>query len=264
MSWRDDFKEAFTELPGDVMSAAGKTYDVAVNDNDRDFNMSRRNFIQAAGTAALGTGLDLGEDGDIDSYDAAAGAAGSVWHEVDKRLPDYRINIEKVNGGSQNGGAADTPTPTNTPTPTDTPENTPTNTETSEPTETSTPTPTTTEASELAYESISAGLLEESEGTREGFRGYSLTALDDQLDGVGLHEAVLNAGDYEEEIMGALEGSNYDDGALTLGDYEQSVDLVDEIGASQQFDSYVEELDDRGELEGEMFDYFDSLERADL
>jgi hypothetical protein len=107
--------------------------------------------------------------------------------------------------------------------------------------------------------------LEESDRTQSGFRGYSLTALDDQLEGVGLEEAVENSSDYEASIRDALEGTNYDDGVFELGDYGRGVDLVDDIDASDQFVDYMAELDDgdqTGDLEEQMFGYVESLERV--
>lgn len=121
MGWKQDFEEAFTELPGDIRSTITKTYDVARNDNDRDFNMSRRKFIQLAGAATLGGVVDQTEDGDLDSYDTAANVGGSAASQV----PDLEWKLGPFgdsddssspdDSNSQNGAAdSNTPEPQDT------------------------------------------------------------------------------------------------------------------------------------------------------
>ncbi|MFB6175474.1 MAG: hypothetical protein ABEJ87_05920, partial [Candidatus Nanohalobium sp.] len=148
----------------------------------------------------------------------------------------------------------------------------PTSTSQTETTTTSTTQHTTTATPDLEYDSISQGLLEESDQTQQGFKGYSLTALSSQLDGVSIQEAVENTSDYEASIRDALEGTQYfeDEGIFRLGEYGvtsedpngKGVDLVDQIGSSHKFDTYMDNLEQRGELEDQMFGYVESLERV--
>lgn len=273
MDWKDEAKAAVTEFPADVKAFATKTYDIIKNDNDPGVDPQRRNVLQAMGVAAAGGFIDFAEDGDLDSVDyaadlgsAAAGEAGEAWDALGEAIPyEIRSPITRKDGGSPG-----TTTPEDTTTPE---ENTPTPEDTTTPEEnTTTPEDTTTPTPELEYDSISEGLLEEGETTRDGFMGYSLVALDEQLEGVDYQEAVLNAEDYEASIMDALEGTDYEDGEFRLGEYGinderpegRTIDLTGEFGASDKLDSYMENLDERGELEDQMFGYFDSLERSDL
>jgi len=275
MSWADEAKEAFTELPGDIRSAAEKSYDIIRNDNNRNFDPERRNFLQAAGVAAAGGFVDFAEDGDLDSVDyaagvgsAAAGQAGEAWDAVGDAIP-YRLRspITKEENGEQTpvDNSTETPTETETPVGTETP------TETESPTETETQTETQTEAPDFAYEGLSEGLLDESDGVRDAFMGYSVTALDSQLEGVGYEEVIENTSDYEAQVMDVLEGTDFEDDEFRLGEYGVSDERpdgrwldMDEIGASDDFSSYMEDLHDEGELEEEVFGYFQDLERSDL
>jgi hypothetical protein len=71
--------------------------------------------------------------------------------------------------------------------------------------------------------------------------------------------------------MDVLEGTDFEDGEFRLGEYDVSdkrpdgrwLDMED-IGASDEFSSYMDELHEEGELEEEVFGYFEDLERSDL
>lgn len=284
MAWLDEAKEAVTEFPADVRSAAEKSYDIVVNDNDRDFDPDRRNFIQAAGTLAAGGFVDFAEDGDLDSVDyaagiggAAAGEVGEAWDAIGDSIPyEIRSPIAKKDDSpvdnTPSGNTTETETETGTETDTDT------DTETETETETSTETETGTQEPDFAYDSISEGLMdyegENGERLRNAFMGYSVTALDSQLDDVNYEEIIENTSDYEAQVMEVLEGTDFEDGEFRLGEYGISDERpdgrwldMDEIGADDDdgdLISYMDELHDEGELEEEMFGYFNELERSDL
>lgn len=262
MSWLDDFKGAFTELPGDIRSAAGKTNDVVRNDNDRDFNMKRRNFIQLAGAAAVGAGVDYGEDGDFDSVDAVGDAYGAMV----ERIPDSPVDIDvKYTGpdpfglGPDGGsGANTTDSGSGANTTTDSGVDTNTTTDTSTDTTTDAPTDTTTDI-DLPYDGILDGLGDQTGSTAEAFQDYTLTALDANLEGVGLEEAVNNSDDYEASIMDALEGTYADGDAFNVGDYAE-IGIQEDLGANDTFKTYLNEADNEGVLEDEIQDYLGEME----
>lgn len=272
MSWTDEFKGAFTELPGDVRSAAEKSYDILANDSNRDFDPDRRNFIQAAGTLAAGGFVDLAEDGDLDSVDyaadvgsAVAGEAGQAWDAVGEAIPyEIRSPITKEDNSPIENNTK--PSGNNTETGTET--------GTENVTETETGTETGTQEPDFAYGGISEGLLDQPERAEQAFMGYSVTALDTQLDGVGYEEVIENTSDYEAQIMDVLEGTDFEDGEFRMGEYGISDERpdgrwldMDEIGVNDEdgdLVSYMDNLHDEGQLEEEMFGYFEDLERSDL
>lgn len=290
MAWLDEAKEAVTEFPADVRSAAEKSYDVVVNDNNRNFDPERRNFIQAAGTLAAGGFVDFAEDGDLDSVDyaagvggAAAGEAGEAWSAIGDAVPyEIRNPIVKKDGPQQSqNGTVDNGTDSNG--------NVTDGNDTGSDPNTDPGTDTGTDQNngnngsdnqgpDFAYGSITEGLMdyegENGENLRDAFMGYSVTALDSQLEGVGYEEVIENASDYEAQIMDVLEGTDFEDGMFRLGEYDVSEERPDgrwldmeEIGANEddgQLISYMDELHEEGELEEEMFGYFDELERSDL
>jgi hypothetical protein len=231
---------------------------------------TRRNLLEAiaGGTATVLAGPTAADAaGDAAGY--AGKQAGEAWDAIGDSIP-YKI-VKKDDSPGET-------TPSGTTTETGTETDTDTDTETETETETSTETETGTQEPDFAYDSISEGLMdyegENGERLRNAFMGYSVTALNSQLDGVSYEEVIENAGDYEAQIMDVLEGTDFEDGEFRLGEYGISDERpdgrwldMDEIGADDDdgdLISYMDELHDEGELEEEMFGYFNELERSDL
>lgn len=245
VGWIED---RYDDIVNDFNRAKDTTTEAMVTGNV-NANLTRRDY----GKGILGL-TTVGAAGELDVYSGTADAVGDASREVGKASP-FEIRSPITWKGGNN--SQDTPK-----------DNSSGNT----PTDNSSGTPSTTPTPELTYDSISHGLLEESDRTQQGFKEYSLTALDDQLEGVGVEKAVENSSNYEAAIRDALEGTDYleAEGVFRLGEYGISqeypdgkgVDLKDQIAASDKLDQYFEELDDRGELEDQMFGYFESLEKV--
>jgi len=238
-------KSASSTAYNDALDGASNANEAVQTGSSPGIELKRRHVLE--GMAGAGVTYLAGSNNLVGR---GADAAGNAWAEAGEAFP-YEINFGISRKGASNNGS----TPTDTPT--DAPE------QTEQPTDTSNEEPTTTTPDEsFSYNGISEALSEGDNDTRQAFKGYSLTALGDQLEDVSLDEAVENTSDYEPSVMDALEGTNYTDGEFTLGEYSRSVDLVDDIGASGELDQYMQELDNDGEIEEAVFDYIDDLERV--
>lgn len=236
-------------LPGDVRSAAEKTYDKVRNDNDRDFEPERRNFLQAAG--GVGAAAVTGGLVDRPARNAAEGAYDAMAGAIPDSPVDIDVNINSGGSSGNGGGSGETATETEEPTTTEDP------TTTEEPT--TTEDPTTTEMDDLPYNGILEGLDAQSGSTEEAFQDYTLTALNSNLEGVGLEEAVNNHEDYEASIMDALEGTYADGDAFSVGGYAE-LGIQEDLNANSRFRSYLNEADDRDVLEDEIHDYLGDMD----
>ena len=244
-----------------------------LNPNTGD-DPTRRNLLEAiaGGTATVLAGPTAADAaGDAAGY--AGKQAGEAWDAIGDSIPyEIRSPIAKKDDSPVDN------TPSGTTTETGTETGTETETSTESETETSTETETGTQEPDFAYDSISEGLMdyegENGERLRNAFMGYSVTALDSQLDDVNYEEIIENTSDYEAQVMEVLEGTDFEDGEFRLGEYGISDERpdgrwldMDEIGADDDdgdLISYMDELHDEGELEEEMFGYFNELERSDL
>lgn len=254
MSWATEFKEAFTRLPGDVRSAAGKTYDKVRNDNDVNFDPERRNFLQAAG--GVGAAAVTGGLVDRPVRNTAEGAYDAMVDAIPDSPVDIDVSINSGNGGG-NGTAKETQTEND---PTDTGTEDPTETGTEDPTETSNETTTDTATQiDLPYDGILEGLEDQSGSTADAFQDYTLTALDANLEGVGLEEAVNNHEDYATNIMDALEGTYADGDAFNVGGYAE-IGIQEDLNANSTFKTYLNEADEEEVLEEEIHDYLGEME----
>lgn len=260
-----------SDVQNDFNRAKDTTQDAMVNGNV-NANLTRRDYLKGvAGAAAVGAGGEMGAySGTANAAGDAAGTAGAkagqAWDAIGEAIP-YEIRSPIT----RKDGQGNTTTPTDNST---TPSGNNTETGTENETETETGTETDTEEPDFAYGGISEGLLDQPERAEQAFMGYSVTALDTQLDGVGYEEVIENTSDYEAQVMEVLEGTDFEDGQFRLGEYGVSDERpdgrwldMDEIGVDDDdgdLISYMDELHDEGQLEEEMFGYFEDLERSDL